>query len=108
MANEIPENLQRWTAKRRGALVLSVLRGETTVTAAARKHGLTVGEVEDWKERFLSSGENALRSRPRDEDAHKDQEIRKLKEKVGELVIDLDILREATKNRPFEPRTSGE
>ena len=30
--------------------------------------------------------------------------IKKLKEKVGELVIDLDIIREAVKNRPFDPR----
>jgi transposase-like protein len=32
--------VQRWTAKRRAALVPSVLRGETTVTEAARKHAL--------------------------------------------------------------------
>ena len=34
-------NVQRWTAKRRAALVLSILRGETSAKEAARKHGLT-------------------------------------------------------------------
>ncbi len=108
MAQGIPENVQRWTSKRRSALVLSIVRGDTSAAEAARKHGLTVAEVEDWKEKFLTAAENALRSRPRDEESSKDQEIKTLKQKVGELVIDLDILREAVKNRPFDPRTSGE
>lgn len=33
------ETLKRWTAKRRVALVLEVLRGETTAAEAARRHG---------------------------------------------------------------------
>ena len=108
MESGVPESLQRWTSKRRGALVMSILKGETSTKEAARKHGLTVGQVENWKDRFLAGGENALRSRPKDDEALKDQEIKKLKEKVGELVIDLDIFKEATKNRPFDQRTCGD
>ena len=37
--------IKRWTAKRKVALVLSILRGETSVQEAARKHGLIVKEV---------------------------------------------------------------
>ena len=36
---DVPEDVQRWTAKRRVALVLSIVRGETSVAEAARKHG---------------------------------------------------------------------
>ena len=46
------EPIERWTAKRRAALVLRVLKGETSVAEAARQHGLTVAEVEGelyWK-----------------------------------------------------------
>ena len=93
-------------------LLLSVL----TAACASGRTGdgrgdpnrLTVAEIEDWKDKFLAAAENALRSRPKDEDTAKAQEIKKLKEKVGELVIDLDILREAVKDRPFEPRTFGD
>jgi len=53
MANDAPEEVQRWTARRRVALVVSILKGETPVQQAARKHGLTVAEVEDWQERFI-------------------------------------------------------
>jgi len=45
------------------ALVVSILKGETSVAEAARQHGLTVTEVEDWRERFLAGAENALRTR---------------------------------------------
>ena len=98
------KHIKRWTTKRRSALVLEILRGETTAAEAARKHGLTVAEVEEWKERFLSGAENALRSKPLDEEALKDAEIKRLKQKVGELVMDMDILKEATK--PYLPNPS--
>jgi len=98
-------DIKRWTTKRRSALVLEIFRGETTAAEAARKHGLTVAEVEDWKERFLAGAENALRSKPLDEEAQKDHEIKRLKQKVGELVMDMDILREAAK--PYLPNPSG-
>src|SRR5660397_115521 len=101
VSEELPEEVQRWTAKRRSALIVSIIRGETSVQEAARKYGLTVAEVEDWREKFLSGAENALRSRPRDEEAQKDEQIKKLKQKVGELILDMDILKEAQKGRPF-------
>lgn len=105
---DLPDDLQRWTSKRRVALVLSILKGETSVVEAARKHGLTVADVEDWKEKFLLGAENALRSKPRDDEALKDEQIKRLKQKVGEMAIDLDILKEASRGRPFGGRTSDE
>lgn len=105
---EEENGVQRWTAKRRTALVVSILKGETSMAEAARVHGLTIREVEEWKERFLTAGENALRSRPKDEEAMKDQQIKQLKQKVGELVLDNDILKEAIKLRPFGGGTSDE
>jgi hypothetical protein len=60
---------------------------------------LTVGEIEDWQERFLAAAENAMRSRPKDEEALKDEQIKQRKQKIGELVLDLDILREAHQGR---------
>jgi hypothetical protein len=47
MAVESTEPIERGTAKRRVALVVSILKGETSVAEAARTHGLTMAEVED-------------------------------------------------------------
>lgn len=96
----------RWTAKRRMALVVSILKGETSVAEAARTHGLTVAEVEDGREKFLLGAEKALRTRPKDEDALKDEQMKTLKQKIGELVLDNDILREALHPYPLDRKTS--
>src|ERR1700677_4076261 len=101
-----PEEVQRWTAKRRAALVVSLLKGETTAAEAARRHGLKVAEVEGWRDRFLLGAENALRARQKEDEALR-EEINRLKREVGELTMDLDILREAAR-RPTTPGTSDE
>ncbi|MBX3325338.1 MAG: transposase [Nitrospira sp.] len=106
MAAEACEPIERWTATRRVALVVSILKGETSVAEAVRQHGLTVAGVEDWREKFLVGTENAIRSRPKDEDAVKDEQIKKLKQKIGDLVLDTDILREALNPYPVDRKTS--
>jgi transposase-like protein len=106
MATESTEPNERWTAKRRVTLVVSILKGETSVAEAARTHGLTVAEGEEWREKFLLGAENALRTRPKDADAVTAEQIKKLKQKIGDLVLDNDILREALKPYPLARKTS--
>jgi len=95
LAEILPDGVQRWTARRRAALVLGILKGELSVEDGARRHGLTVSEIETWKERLLIAAHNALRSKPRDEEAVREEQVRRLTQKVGELVIEVDLLREA-------------
>jgi transposase-like protein len=106
MAQEGSDPIERWTAKRRVALVVSIVKGDTSIAEAVRQHGLTVAEVEEWREKFLLGAENALRTRPKDEDAVKDEQIKKLKQKIGDLVLDNDLLREALKPYPLDRKTS--
>ena len=58
------EDVKRWTAKRKSAVVLDLIKGKTTAVDVARKHDLTVAEVEGWVERFLAGGEEQLRANP--------------------------------------------
>ena len=104
---ELPEDIKRWTAKRRAALVMQLLRGETTINEAARQYDLTPSDIESWRDEFLTAGENALRSRPWEELERKDEEIKRLKQKVGELVMDMDILKEVHKRAGLDPFGSG-
>ena len=91
------EPIERWTAKRRASLVLRILKGEMSLAEAARQHGLRIAEVEQWQEQYLRAAENGLRRRPKDEEALKDDQIKKLQQKIGELVVEHDVLREAMK-----------
>lgn len=47
-----------------------------------------------------------MRARSKDEDAVKDEQIKKLKQKIGDLVLENDILREALKPYPLDRKTS--
>jgi len=50
-------------------------------------------ELEEWTARFLEGGENNLRSNPRDEQALFEAKIQELQAKVGELVLERDVLK---------------
>jgi transposase-like protein len=64
VTEELPDEVQRWTANRRSALILSVVKDKTTMQEIARKHGLALAEIEDWKEKFLLGAEKALPRSP--------------------------------------------
>jgi transposase-like protein len=91
MSENEPE-VQRWTAKRKMAVILGVLKNQVNSVEACRKYGIKQSELEEWTERFLSGGENGLRSNPRDDQAQHEAEIKELHAKVGELVLERDIL----------------
>ena len=67
-----------------------------------------MAEIKDWRDKFLLGAKNVLRSRPRNEEALKDEQIKRLKQKGGELVLGNDILKEAAKGRPFDLGMSDE
>jgi two-component system, cell cycle sensor histidine kinase and response regulator CckA len=88
-------SVQRWTAKRRAALVLGILQGETSAEEAARKHELTVAEVEEWKERFMAAAENALEPLSHDSDGEVGQHRAALAESELRLAHLVDATWEA-------------
>jgi Protein of unknown function (DUF1153) len=53
---DVPDEVQRWTAKRKTAVVLSIVKGETPAAEAARRHGLTIAGIEHWQEQFFVAG----------------------------------------------------
>ncbi|MPT29818.1 MAG: DUF1153 domain-containing protein, partial [Achromobacter sp.] len=48
MSTKMEEDIKRWTAKRKGALVLDIIQGKTTVAEASRQYDLSPSEVEQW------------------------------------------------------------
>jgi transposase-like protein len=55
-----PEKFERWTAQRKAAIILGVLKGKS-VPEAARKHGLTHSEFREWTEEYHRVGVDALK-----------------------------------------------
>lgn len=86
-------DVQRWTAKRKAAVVLEMIKGHTTAAELARRHDLTVGEIERWRDDFITQGTEGLRSHPRDLAEQHEAERQKLLAKVGELTLHVDVLK---------------
>ena len=64
MSVMMEEEIKRWTARRKSALVLEIIQGKTTVSEASRQFDLAPSELEEWMEHAKAGMENALRAKP--------------------------------------------
>jgi hypothetical protein len=96
----------RWSSRRKTEVVLRVLRGED-LDALSRELGVTAGTIASWREQVLANGQVGLKSRPADE---RDDELGRLRAKIGELTMENELLRErarrAAGDSPFGRRRS--
>jgi len=83
------EEIKRWTAKRKSALVVEILQGKTTVAEASRAYDLSPSEVEGWIEDGKKGMENALRANPLDVREQYEKQIKELQEAYGEAMLEL-------------------
>ena len=84
------KEFQRWTARRKVELLLQLIRGEKKLVDVCREHDLKQSEVEGWMDTFVKAGERGLKARAEDEQAVHEAEVRELRAKIGELVLELD------------------
>jgi transposase-like protein len=91
----------RFSSPRKAATVLRLLRGED-LELVSRELGVTAATLSEWRDDFLAGGQAALKSRPTDD---RDDEIARLRSKVGELTMDNELLLQRCRTeRPFVPR----
>ncbi len=81
---------QRFSAARKVAAVTRLLRGEP-LEVVARELNVTVARLSEWRERALAGAASAMKERERDE---RDEEIARLKAKVGEITMANELLEE--------------
>jgi transposase len=95
-----PGERGRFSSQHKTATVLRLLRGED-LELVSRELGVTAATLSGWRDDFLAGGLAALKSRPTDE---RDDEIARLRAKVGELTMDNElILQRCRADRPFVP-----
>lgn len=80
----------RWSAKRKYAAVLRVLRGEDLETLT-RELGVTAAALSGWRDQFLEGGAANLKAREVDVD---NEETQRLKSLVADLSMSNELLRE--------------
>ena len=90
----------RFSARRKADAVLRLLRGEN-LELLSHELGVTAATLSEWRDDFLAAGQAAPKSRPADD---RDDEIARLRSKVGELTMDNELLLQRCRaDRPFVP-----
>ena len=89
MSEVMDEEIKRWTARRKSALVLEIIQGRTTVSEASRQFDLSPSEIEGWVEDGKRGMENALRAKPEDVREQYERQLKELQEAYGEAMLEL-------------------
>jgi hypothetical protein len=92
----------RMSLKRKRDAVVRLLRGES-LELVSRDLGVTAARLSNWRERFLSGGDTALKGSPED---NRDELIRRLEAKIGQITMDNELLQEKI-SRMEDGRPSG-
>jgi transposase-like protein len=89
MSAVMEEDIKRWTARRKAALVLEVIQGKTTVAEASRSFDLPPSEIEEWVDEGKRGMENALRTKPLEVREEYERQLKELQEAYGEAMLEL-------------------
>lgn len=89
MSTVMEEEIKRWTAKRKSALVVEIIQGKTTVSEASRAYDLPPSEIEGWVDDGKKGMENALRASPLDIRDQYERQLKELQEAYGEAMLEL-------------------
>jgi len=89
MSAVMEEDIKRWTARRKAALVLEIIQGKTTVAEASRSFDLPPSEIEEWVDEGKRGMENALRSKPLEVREEYERQLKELQEAYGEAMLEL-------------------
>lgn len=79
---------KRYSVQRKMAVVARLLRGEP-LDVVAREANVSVAKLSEWRDRALAGAASALKERERDD---REDEIARLKSKVGEITMDNELL----------------
>ena len=94
----------RWSAGRKKAVVLRLLRGEP-VDAVSREVGVPIYKLEQWRDWALTGIDAGLKERENDP---LEKALDDAKRRIGELVMEVEILqKERRAKRPLVGRRSS-
>ena len=94
----------RWSAGRKKAVVLRLLRGEP-VDAVSREVAVPIYKLEQWRDRALIGIDAGLKERENDP---LEKALDDAKRRIGELVMEVEILqKERRAKRPLVGRRSS-
>jgi transposase-like protein len=89
VSGAMEDEIKRWTARRKTALVLEIIQGKTTLAEASRAFDIPPSEIEGWVEDGKRGMENALRTKPLEVREQYERQLKELQEAYGEAMLEL-------------------
>jgi len=88
------EKKPRWTAKKKKALVLELLREKRTAGEICRENGISQSTLYEWRNLFLAKGGEGLQYGGKSrQEALKDKKIAQMERKLGQVMLENEILK---------------
>jgi hypothetical protein len=81
-------DIGRWNSRRKAEIALRLLKGED-LDGLSRELKVSTSRLAQWRDDFLAAGQSGLMSREPDA---RDDEIQRLRAKIGELTMDNELL----------------
>ena len=89
MSMTMEDDIKRWTAKRKAALVMEIIQGKPSISEASRAFDVSPAEIEEWVDEAKRGMENALRAKPLDIKEQYERQLKELQEAYGEAMLEL-------------------
>ncbi len=83
MSMTMEDDIKRWTAKRKAALVMEIIQGKTTISEASRAFDIAPSEIEEWVDEAKRGMENALRAKPLDIKEQYERQLKEFRRRTG-------------------------
>ena len=89
MSMTMEDDIKRWTAKRKAALVMEIIQEKTSISEASRAFDVSPAEIEEWVDEAKRGMENALRAKPLDIKEQYERQLEELQGAYGEAMLEL-------------------
>jgi len=86
----------RFTSEQKFNIILESLRGDRTISEICREYGIAQSLFYKWRDKFFEGAKKSFNSNKKEVNSY-EAEIKQLKQVIGELTIENQILKKTQK-----------
>ena len=86
----------RFTSEQKFNIILESLRGDRTISEICREYGIAQSLFYKWRDKFFEGAKKSFNSKKKEVNGY-EAEIKQLKQVIGELTIENQILKKTQK-----------
>ena len=95
---------RKYTLEFKKELISEIDSKKISLSAAAREHGISPSLIERWRKQIYLG---TINDNPTVKERHLERELERYKSKVGELTLQIDLLKKSNENLLFMKKLNG-